>query len=213
MMPLLLKRFAAAAALVLIGCTPRTQTVETQDGFRPLWNEQDFEGWHRLPGGSWTVEDGVIVGRNTQDDPRHGLLLTDDRYRDFTVRLKFKAVEGNSGLYFRVDEVDEAVGVHGFQAEIDAEKDVGGLYETGGRAWVVQPTPEQVRQYFRPGAWNDMVVEARGGDVVVYVNGVETAVLKDDPGRREGHIGLQLHGSQDLEVHFKDIEVQVAFPE
>lgn len=207
-MPFKLKLLTAAAVLTLVGCAPRPQTAETQDGFRPLWNERDFEGWHLLPGGSWTVEDGVIVGRNTRDDPRHGLLVTDDRYRDFTVRLKFKAVEGNSGLYFRVDEVEDAVGVHGFQAEIDAVRDVGGLYETGERAWVVQPTPEQVQQYFRPGAWNDLVVRARGGDVEVYVNGVQTAALEDDPGRRAGHLALQLHGSQDMEVHFKDLEVQ-----
>lgn len=198
-----------ALLLLATGCAPTGgETAFSPDDFRPLWDGRTFEGWHALPGGEWTIEDGVLIGSNTSDDARHGLLVTDARYDDFTVRLQYKAVRGNSGLYFRVDEIDGAVGVHGFQAEIDAEVDAGGLYETGGRAWVVQPTPEDVARYFEPGEWNEMTVQASGGDVVVYVNGMKSAELEDDPGRRVGHIALQLHGSQDMEVHFKDIEIQ-----
>jgi len=117
----------------------------------PLFNGEDLAGWHALPGGKWEVRDGVIVGSNVASDGRHGLLLSDEVYKDFTVRLKFKAVSGNSGLYFRAEKVDGPVGVHGFQAEIDASNDVGGLYETGGRAWVVQPKPDEVATWFKPG--------------------------------------------------------------
>ena len=31
--------------------------------------------------------------------------------------------------------------------------------------------------------------------------------LKDDPGRLEGHLALQMHGGQDMHVQFKDIEI------
>ena len=61
--------------------------------------------------------------------------MTDQVFSDFTVRLKHKAVRGNSGLYFHIEEKGFS-GVSGFQAGIDAEKDAGGLYETNGRAWV-----------------------------------------------------------------------------
>ena len=44
------------------------------------------------------------------------MLVSKKPYKDFTVRLKFKAVKGNSGFYFRADKVDHAVGLHGFQA-------------------------------------------------------------------------------------------------
>lgn len=173
----------------------------------PLFNGKDLAGWHSLPGGKWDVRDGVIIGSNTASDRRHGMLVSGQSYKDFTVRLKFKAVQGNSGLYFRADKVDDSVGVHGFQAEIDASKDVGGLYETGGRAWVVQPKPDDVVRWFKPGRWNEMAVSAHGRWVVVHVNGHKTAELKDDPGRLDGHLGLQLHGGQDMEVMFKGIEI------
>ena len=138
------------------------------------------------------------------------MLVSDKRYKDFTIRLKYKSVQGNSGLYFRADKVPGAVGVHGFQAEIDPANDVGGLYETGGRAWVVKPTAEEVKRYFKPGDWNEMTVQAQGRNVVVHVNGHKTAQLTDDPGRTEGHIGLQLHGGQDMHVEFKDITINWA---
>jgi hypothetical protein len=175
--------------------------------FRPLFDGKSLEGWHTIPGGEWKVEDGVIVGRNKASEPRHGHLVSDEQYGDFTVRLKFKSIRGNSGLYFRIEKVPGDVGVKGFQAEIDPANDIGGLYETHGRAWVVKPTPEEVKKYFKPGDWNEMTVDAQGKNITVTVNGVKTAELKGDPGRTTGYLALQLHGGQDVEVYFKDLEI------
>jgi hypothetical protein len=71
----------------------------------------------------------------------------------------------------------------------------------------VQPSADEVKKFFKPGEWNEMMVTAKGRNVTVHVNGVQTAQLRDDPGRTEGYIALQLHGSQDVEVWFKDIEI------
>jgi hypothetical protein len=177
--------------------------------WKPLFDGKTLTGWHQVPGGKWTVENGIIIGTSPKEEERHGILLTDQRYRDFKLRLKFKALKGNSGLYFRVDTVDSKVSVNGFQAEIDEHKDIGGLYETGGRAWVVQPSAEEVKKYFKVHDWNEMILSAIDRHVEVYVNGVKTAELLNDPGRLEGHIGLQLHGHMEMHVMFKDIEIQV----
>jgi len=180
-----------------------------QHVWKPLFDGKSLDGWHIVPGGMWEVRDGIIEGSNVSSDTRHGLLVSDKRYGDFTARLKFKALKGNSGFYFRVDEVGGGVGAHGFQAEIDESKDVGGLYETGGRAWVVQPSVEDVAKWFRPQEWNQMTVSAHARRIVVHVNGRKSAELKKDTGRLEGHLALQLHGSQDVHVMFKDIEILV----
>lgn len=172
-----------------------------------LFDGNTLRGWHLIPGGNWAVSNGAIVGTSSKDEKRHGLLVSDKIYRDFTVKLKFRPIQGNSGFYFRCEETNDEVGVHGFQAEIDPEKDTGGLYETGGRAWVVQPKPEQVKQWLKPGRWNEMTVTARGGNVVVFVNGYKTAALTNDPGRPAGRLALQLHGGMDMHVLFKDIQI------
>jgi hypothetical protein len=189
----------------------RWRNIRIQDLGRsewtPLLDGKTLSGWHALPGGKWEVKDGILVGTSQASEPRHGLLVSDQRYKDFTVRLKFKALKGNSGLYFRSDPVNNPVGVYGFQAEIAEANDIGGLYETGGRAWVLQPKPEEVKKYFKPGEWNQMTVSAHGRRIVVDVNGTKTAELKDDPGRLEGYLALQLHGGMEMHVEFKDIEM------
>ena len=101
----------------------------------------------------------------------------------------------------------EPYNVAGFQAEIDPEKDAGGLYETSGRAWVVQPDSVDVARWYKPNDWNEMVVIAKGKDVAVYVNGEQTAKLQNDPGRESGYIGVQLHGDMEMDIRFQDIEI------
>lgn len=171
-----------------------------------LDTSEKLAGWRKQGPGSWTGAEGVIHGTSPASEAKHSHLISEKTYGDFALRVQFKADKGNSGLYFRVEE-GEPYGVKGFQAEVDATKDVGGLYDTAGRGWVVQPKPDDVKKWFKPGQWNTMTVICVGGRVVVHVNGHRTAELKDDPGRRNGHIALQLHGGQDMDVSFKGIEV------
>ena len=176
--------------------------------WKSLFDGKTLQGWHTIPGGDWKVEDGAIVGLSDKADTRHGLLVTNQSFKNFEIRIEYKAIKGNSGLYFRSEEVGGVVGVHGFQAEIDPDKDAGGLYETGGREWVVKPTAEQVQSWYKPGQWNKMTVRAEGGHITVQVNGKKTAELFNDPGRNEGHIALQLHGSMDMHTLFKNIIIR-----
>jgi hypothetical protein len=186
---------------------PESNIRVQKEKWKPLFDGKTLKGWHAIPGGEWKVEKGMIVGKSSKSDARHGLLVTNKSYKNFMVRLKYKAIAGNSGLYFRVEEVGGTVGVHGFQAEIDPDKDAGGLYETGGREWVVLPKPEQVKTWYKPGEWNEMTVRAHDRHIIVHVNGIKTAELTDDPGRLEGKIALQLHGGQDMHVLFKDVQI------
>ncbi len=109
---------------------------------------------------------------------------------------------------FRAEEVGGVVGVHGFQAEIDPTQDAGGLYETGGREWVVKPTAEQVQTWYKPGQWNKMTVRAEKGHITVHVNGKKTAELFNDIGRTGGHIALQLHGGMEMHTLFKKLMIR-----
>ena len=214
-----MKTYNASLQLILLisllcSCNPTSSTnstsssevnTELAENWHPLFNHKNLDGWHALPGGEWKVENGIIVGSSPADEPLHGILLSDKAYGDFKLKVTYKAIKGNSGVYFRVEKVDDPVHVYGFQAEIDPEKDAGGLYETGDRAWVVQPTPEDVKKWYKPNEWNEMIIIAKGKEVIVYLNGYKTAELNNDPGRTKGYIGLQLHGGMEMNVMFKDI--------
>lgn len=175
--------------------------------WRSLWDGKSFNGWHVIGKGQWKIQDGAINGTNVKSEKEFGHLVGDRDYTNFTIRVKYKTVAGNSGLYFRIAEKGFS-GVTGFQAEIDPDKDAGGLYETNGRSWVSQPKLADVNKWFKPGEWNEMTVTARGGDIEVKVNGITSAKLTNDPGRASGKFALQVHGSQDVDVWFKDIEIQ-----
>jgi Domain of Unknown Function (DUF1080) len=177
-----------------------------RSSWKPLFEGKTLEGWEPKGGGRWAVASGTIIGTNTAADPKHGHLFSKQEFGDFAVRLKFQSETGNSGLYFRIEE-SGSLGVRGFQAEIDPSQDVGGLYETEGRGWVVQPKPEDVKKWIKPGDWNELSVIALGDRVVVQVNGFKSAEIVDPKGRKRGKLALQLHGGQNVDVRFKDIEV------
>jgi len=176
--------------------------------WRPLWDGRSFQGWHQIGKGRWAIEQGAIVGRHEAGEGEFGHIVSDQSYSDFVIRCRYKAVKGNSGLYFRVEEKGFS-GVSGFQAEVDEAADAGGLYETNGRGWVSKPGAEAVQEAFKKGDWNEMFVAALGRDVTVFVNGKKMASVRNDPGRLDGRFALQLHGGQAVEVWFKDLEICV----
>ncbi len=178
-----------------------------QHRWKWLFNGETLEGWHTTPGGEWKVKDGVIVGRNPNKDMEHGLLVSDQVYDDFTIRFSFKVLQGNSGFYFRSEEVENKFGVLGIQAEVANTNNIAGLYETGGRGWIVTPSQDQVKNLYKQKKWNQMTISAYGDRIVTHLNGRKMVEQKNDSGRKKGHFALQLHGGQKMNVQYKDIKL------
>jgi hypothetical protein len=182
---------------------------ETESGFVSLFDGKTLKGWEASPGGKWEVKDGVLLGTSQQADKRHGILFSEKQYSDFILRAKFRVLLGNSGFYFRAENRNSPIRAYGFQAEIDRTQNTGGLYETGGRAWVAKPTQKVIKERkYQPGEWADLEIKAVSKDVSVRINGIISTKLKNDPGRIKGFFGLQLHGGQDMHVEYKDIRLK-----
>lgn len=107
------------------------------EGFKSLFDGKTLSGWHKNPekighgtGGQWTVEDGVITGR--QDPPgsgNGGILLTDEKFEDFELVLEMKPDWGVcSGLFLRSNDRGEC-----FQVMVDYHDagSVGHIYGEG----------------------------------------------------------------------------------
>ena len=180
---------------------------EKKPCFKPLMDGKTLKGWHPVGDGKWTVEDGVFVGR-ANNEKLYGLLVSDEQFKDFTVRFKFKVVEGDSGFYIRtiIKAPEKANGLQVQVGRIDSG--VGGIYESYGRGWVNgKPAAEKEKKYAKDDVWSEMTIDAVGGNVVVHVNGVKADELKDDPSPREGHFALQMHSGNKMHVMFKEIEM------
>ncbi len=182
------------------------QAAEQKTKWKPLMDGKTLKGWHPVGDGKWTVEDGAFVGR-ADNEKLYGLLVSDKQFKDFTVRFKFKCFSGDSGFYIRTI-IKEPEKANGLQIQVGLpESGVGGIYESYGRAWVDKPDPKKEKEYTKTDAWNEMTIDAHGGDIVVHVNGTKTAELKDDKSRPEGHFALQMHAGCVMHVMFKEIEI------
>ena len=197
-------RLTPLALLFLLTSTVRSQPTTN---WKPLFDGHSLSGWHHFGEGKWVVEDGAIVGRTQSAARLYSLLVSDAVYHDFTLRLKFKSIKGNSGFYIRtvLESPDKA---HGIQIEVDPRSNTGGVYESYRRAWLAKPDPAAYARTFKIDDWNDLTIDARGPNVTVTLNGVVTAQLKDDPSRPAGQLAMQMHAGNEMLVYFKDIQIQ-----
>ena len=194
-----------AGGLWLVLCVT-VAAEEKKATWKPLMDGKTLKGWHKVGDGTWAVEDGAFVGRANKEK-LYGLLVSDKTFRDFTVRLKFKCLSGDSGFYIRT-VIKPPEKAHGLQVQVGrAGSGVGGIYESYGRGWLDRAKPDAEKKFTRDDEWNEMTIAAHGGHVVVHVNGVKSAELENDPSRPEGHFALQMHAGCVMQVMFKDIEI------
>ncbi len=184
----------------------RFRNIRIQDlgrhTWKPIWDGRTLAGWTPKGGATWKVEDGAIHATSAPDNPQIGFLTSDHDFNDVTVRLRFKMIKGNSGLFVRTDPKTMAA----YEVEIDDAKRTGGFWEPGGRKWVTGPEDNAA---VHEGDWNELTASMHGHRIVFHVNGVKTIDLPDDSqGRTQGRLALQCHGSKrPTEIWFKDIAV------
>ena len=200
-----------AAVWIMLAGTPMHAPAPSKEV--ALFNGKDLSGWHNNGDEKWVVENGTILCESTAN--KYGYLTTDKTYRNFELQLKFKSEAlGNSGVFLRskILGIDPEHGpdIEGMQVEVDPSvgNHTGGLYESGGRGWVKQPTAEGEKA-LKVGEWNDLYVLADGPHIVTKLNGVTIVDFLDPKPRfTDGVIGLQIHTGGGVKMRWKDIFVQ-----
>ena len=186
-----------------------------------LFDGESLNGWQNFGGGNFYVEDGTIVGEAAPSLP-NSFLATDKMYGDFELEVEFKVDPLlNSGIQIRsntypeetktmrwggkfkedgskdiIEKLWEKDRFWGYQIEIDPSERAwsGTLYEEGGRGFLHSPDDAKAPEgSFKSGDWNHFKIIARGDHFQVWLNGVQTADVKDDL-TASGYVALQLHG-------------------
>jgi len=201
-------RRLGAAALAATPAPGKVLTGKATDGaWVSLFNGKDLTGWKAHGQERWTVDDGEIHGVAVTKE--YGYLSTEKTYRDFEMKAKFKAEgTGNSGIFYHssLDGVD----IKGVQVEVDPHPGMhtGGLYESAGRGWLIQPNDAAEKALVVDG-WNEVRAVVRGPHVQTWVNGVPAVDYTDpSPKYTDGLIALQLHAGGEGKMRFKDIVVR-----
>jgi Domain of Unknown Function (DUF1080) len=196
---------------------------QARDHWQDITPRQGLAGWHAVGGkATYEVADGELIGRAVPGKINNWL-VSDALFGDFILEYEAKTdALLNSGVMIRGQSSPDYRGgvVHGYQTEIDPSSRAwsGGLYDEQRRQWLYTlARNDAARKAFRPGDWNQYRVEAIGGRIRTWVNGVPAADLADDTDAR-GFIAFQVHAVSDdvaakkPEVRFRKIRVITVAP-
>ena len=163
----------------------------------------------------WSVENGEIVGRNTDPVPVSTYLLTEKNYTDFRLIAEVKLVQSemHSGIAFWGRVASERGDPATYAGHLVMFPSGWGMYDLYGRN-TLPVDPQPAKKAGKQHDWNKLEILALGNRVQVAVNGVAVVDWREaDPSRiKAGPIGLQLHSNTvPQEVRFKDLVI-VTFP-
>ena len=180
-------------------------------GFKNLFNGKNLDGWTIHGTEKWYVEQGELVCESGPDK-QYGYLSTNKSYKNFILTLNFKLqANGNSGVFIRSSI--EGTKISGWQVEVAPPKlHTGGIYESYGRGWLIQPKPEN-EGALKATDWNEMRIQVKGSEVTTWLNGTQMVYFKDQKiGEGNGFIALQIHDGGGIKVRWKNIRVKELKP-
>lgn len=137
---------AATALTTYFGNSPlQAETKEAGQSEQVLFDGMSLDGWDGDPR-FWTVQDGVIRGETTAEQPCKGntfLIWKGGDLKDFQLKLEFRCTEkNNSGIQYRSKHITDANAsnkwvVRGYQHELRNESKFpnvsGFIYDEGGK--------------------------------------------------------------------------------
>jgi hypothetical protein len=166
------------------------------DGFVPLFNARDLDGWVNVNCApeTWTVRDGMVACTGVPT----GVLRTEKHYENYVLELEWRHMKkrGNAGRSIEIQIMDGNAGdmfsIHGATMTPD---------KPHAKGWV-RSFPSENRMN-PTGQWNHYRIESRNGTATLAVNGkIVTRGYHLNP--RKGYICLESEGS---EIHFRNIRI------
>ena len=130
-----------------------------------------LDNFNQIGEANWRAEDGAIVA----DKGAGGYLVTKKSYKDFQIRAEFWADHTtNSGIFIRAANPQKIEAVSSYEVNIfDQRPDP--TYGTGAIVDVAKVVPMPKAG----GKWNVYEVTARGPQLTVVFNGVQTVNVQD----------------------------------
>lgn len=129
-----------------------------------------LENWNRIGDANWRAEDGAIVA----DKGKGGYLVSKNSYKDFQIRAEFWADHTtNSGIFIRLSDPNKINAKNSYEVNVyDQRPDPS--YGTGAivNFVTVSPMPKA------GGKWNTYEITAKGAQLVVVLNGVQTVNIQ-----------------------------------
>jgi hypothetical protein len=153
--------------LALHGCS----TLGSNNGWTTLVDDKGGQAnFNVLGDANWRMVDGAL-----QADKGSGFLVSKASYADFEIRAEFWADENaNSGIFIRMSDLKTVTAANSYEVNI-YDKRPDPLYGTGAIVDIakVSPMPKAA------GKWNVFEITAKGNQLIVKLNGVQTVDVRD----------------------------------
>lgn len=197
---------------------------EKADGWRLLFNGQDYTGWKCSNGKPVASE--VVDGAMQPYKSGGYLIIHEQPFGDFILKCDVKMPEKcNSGIFLRVEDPNNPVHT-GF--EIQVSTGTGTTCHDFGAVYDIVPLKKNASR--GPGVWNSVELKCEGPHISVKLNGELVCEMNaeefDEPGKRaipgdhkfklggqpravkdfarQGYLGFQDHGHP---VWYKNVKL------
>ena len=156
-------------AVSMIGCSH----MRGDAGWTTLVGGPDsLQNWDRVGDANWRMEDGLVVADKASVA---SYLVSKNSYKDFQIRAEFWADHTtNSGIFIRLSDPKKVAATNSYEVNIyDQRPDPS--YGTGAIVDFakVSPMPKA------GGKWNTFLITAKGTNLIVEMNGVQTVNIQD----------------------------------
>ena len=167
-----------------------------------LFSGKDLDGWEGFTDKYFTVENGMIIGRNSGENaPKSSTyLLTKKSFKNFRLIFESRLVtsEMHSGIAFWGKTITKDEGPFTFQGHLVMYPSAYGYYDLFGRNSVFKDALGVAQKVGKQHDWNRMEILATGHRIRHVVNGQLVADWSDPQPETcvAGPIGLQLHSNK-----------------
>ena len=193
-----MKKHTILTVLVFATCLISYSGEKPQN---PLFNGKDLSGWVTENAVCWTVENGILLGKNDPEKKGDILLTAKTDYRNFIMQLDFKMGEGrvDSGVFLRDSKEQIQIGESG-----SLKRDMTALpYIPALKGYPVQvDTAEKILD---KSGWNTLKIKVVGSSYTTWLNGKEIMTYESGTIVEKGPIGIQIHPGRDMDIAFRKI--------
>jgi hypothetical protein len=169
-----MKRYGFAVAAIVVALAGCAQMRIPGMGWETLVDgDKGLENFSRVGDANWRAEGGTIVA----DRGKGGHLVSNKAYGDFEMRAEFWAeTDTNSGIFLRCNDRAKITAANCYEVNIwdirpEPKYGTGAIVDV---AAVAVPIANKAG-----GRWNTYEITARGSQLTVKLNGVQTVSVQD----------------------------------
>jgi Domain of Unknown Function (DUF1080) len=185
------------AAMLLLAATLGgfTSNAQAQAAWTTLFDGTHANDWTPIGNANWRLVDGVLVA-----DVGTGFLVSKKSYTDFEIRAEFWVdPDANSGIFIRCADATKVTADNAYEVNI-FDKRPDPSYGTGA----IVNVAKIANMPKAGGKWNTYEITAKGPEMTVVLNGVQTVQARDSK-LASGPIALQYAGGT---VKFRKVQIR-----